>query len=271
MNQKPGITWKTNNVVITYQDTELSYEYSSLPDTDLLIPGLDLKEFNQMVERVREKELVIIDSIFFHEALSDSGEFIKNFKPLGPRNSLPAGYQRCRALAMARMYPDSFNIMSKSFCIFAYRYILDEMGSIDEVESLYKDLRGFKEFNDPHLSKFNYRWATSVLTALAHCYVKAGDGKKALNIFNKTHSFGDITLWPGSIVNAMGACYVTNQSVEYSRKIYETALHAYDIKSAFNVTDIIRASEILRRIMGKDNNRLVPLYEKANDLLKKHI
>jgi len=46
MKITPNISWKENHVLITYQDTELSYSYSSLPDRDLVIPEVDLDEFN---------------------------------------------------------------------------------------------------------------------------------------------------------------------------------------------------------------------------------
>ena len=49
----PNISWKENNVLITYQDTKLSYDYSAILDRDLNIPGLDFDEFNQMLESIR--------------------------------------------------------------------------------------------------------------------------------------------------------------------------------------------------------------------------
>ena len=253
----PNISWEENEVLITYNDTELSYRYSSLPDSDLVIPGLDLDEFNKMLEAIRYDRKNLGNSAWM--------EFVKNFKGVND----PPGYQRCRAFLLAQMYSDRFNIASQSFCVIAYRYLYDDMGSIKELESLYKDLRCFKEFGDPHSGKLDYRWTISVWTALAHCYVKEGNGAGALNIFNKIHSFADITLWPGAIVNVIGACYVTGQSVEYSTKIYEAAIHAYDIRNEYNLSDIIRASEILHELMGKDGpfsgSRL---YLKANNLLK---
>jgi len=249
----PKISWRENEVLITYNGTKLCYNYSSLPDSDLNIAGVDLDEFNAMLESIRYDP--------------DPKKFVRNF----PRqNDDPVGFQRCRALNLAQIYSTNFRILSMAFCTLAYRYIYNDMGSIDELESFYKDLQGFKQFEDPNSIGSSYRWTTSIWNALGHCYVKEENGKAALNIFNKTHSFADITLWPGSIVNVMGACYVTDQSVEYSRKIYETALHAYDIKNTCNLSDIICASEILQRIMG-DNKHIPLLYVKGKDLLKNYI
>lgn len=245
----PNISWKEHSVVITYQDTELSYAYSSLPDSDLIIPGLDLNEFNQMMESIR----------------FNPKKFERNFNG---RNDDPPGYQRCRAINLARIYPNDFNKVSESFCTLAYRYIHDNMGSIKELENLYKELQGFKEFDDPHSGEYSYRWTTSIWTALAHCYVKERNGSSALNIFNKIHSYADITFWPSAIVNILGACYVTGQSEEYSKKIYETAIHKYIIHNPHKLYEIIGASNILGLIMGKDDADINGLYVKAHELLK---
>jgi len=249
---KAKITWKENEVTLTYSEGELSFDYESLPDTDLIIPGLELDKFNQMVEELRY----------------NPKKFAKNFKARDPGEP---GYQRCRAFALKRIYPDNFNVMCQSFCILAYRYVRDDMGSIDELESFYKDLQGFKKFNDPYSGKHSYRWTTSIWTALAHCYVKEGNAESAFKIFNKIHSFGNITLWPSAVVNVLGACWVTGQSEEYSKKIYETAIHMYDIKNVYKLSEILAAGRILQSIMGMDNNWILPLYVKANDLLKNYI
>jgi len=248
----PNISWKENSVFITYKDTKLSFDYSSLPDNDLIIPGLDLDEFNRMLEGLRY----------------NPKRFVRNFKG---RNDDPAGYQRCRAFLLAQIYPDKFEVVSQSFCTLAYRYIYDDMGSIDELESLYKDLQGFKEFNDPYWRKFTYRWITSIWTALAHCYVKERNVNEALNFFNKIHSFADIKLWPAAMVNVLGACYVTGQDAEYSKEIYEAAIHNFEIVLVDRLSVIIAASAILETIMGKDNVRCPRLYTKADDLLKNYI
>ena len=248
----PNISWKENKVFIIYSGTQLSFEYSSLPDSDLIIPGLDLDEFNQMLDDLRY----------------NPKKFVRNFKG---RNDDSTGYQRCRALLLARIYPDKFEVVSQSFCTLAYRYIYDDMGSIDELESLYKDLQSFKEFNDPYWGKFTYRWITSIWTALAHCYIKEGDAEAAFKIFNKIHSFADIKLWPAAIVNILGACYVTGQSAEYSKKIYESAIHEYEIVLVDRLSVIIAASAILETIMGKDNVKCPRVYTKANNLLKNYI
>lgn len=252
----PDISWKEHGVLITYQDSKLSYSYSSLPDSDLIIPGVDLDEFNQMMESIRYNPKEI---------------FVKNFLN---RNDDPPGYQRCRALNLARIYPNHFNIVSQSFCTLAYRYIHDNMGSINELENMYKKLQGFKEFNNPHSSKIAYRWTTSIWTAMAHCYVKEGNANAALKLFNKIHSYADITFWPFAIVNIIGACHVTGQSVEYSKKIYETAIHMYDIQNVHNLSEIIQASRILEVIMGSNGvgaKEINGLYVKAKDLLKNSI
>jgi hypothetical protein len=99
----PNISWEENSVLITYQDSQISYNYSLLPDTDVVITGLDLDDFNAMLESIRY----------------DPKRFVKNFKN---RNVDPPGYQRCRALNIARIYPNHFNIVSQSFCTLAYRY-----------------------------------------------------------------------------------------------------------------------------------------------------
>ena len=145
------------------------------------------------------------------------------------------------------------------------------MGSIDELESFYNDLQGFKEFNDPYSGKFSYRWITSIWTALAHCYIKEGDAEAAFKIFNKIHSFADIKLWPAAIVNILGACYVTGKDAEYSREIYEAAIHEYEIVRVDRLSEIIAASAILETIVGKENVKCPRLYTKANDLLKNYI
>ena len=248
----PKISWKENSVLITYQDTTLSYDYSLLPDTDLIIPGLYLDDFNAMLESIRY----------------DPKEFVRNFTG---RNDDPPGFQRCRAINLARIYPSKFDIVSQSFCILAYRYIYDDMGSINELEKIYKKLQGFKEFDDPYSGKSNYRWITSVWTALAHCYVKEGNSKAALEIFNKVHSFAHITLWPSAIVNVLGACYVTGQSVEYSKELYKAALRKHEIENIYGISEIIHAAKILEVIMGKPRVNISLLYIEANDLLKNSI
>lgn len=249
----PSVSWKKNKVFIIYSGTQLSFDYSSLPDTDLIIPGVDLDEFNQMLDNLRY----------------NPEKFVRNFIA---RNDDPPGYQRCRAINLARIYSDEFNIVSQSFSTLAYRYLYDDMGSIDELESLYKDLQGFKEFGDPYSGKHSYRWTTSIWTALAHCYVKEGDAEAALKLFNKVHSYGDIKLWPTAMVNVLGACYVTGQSEEYSIKIYENALREFEILSLVDrVGVIIQASRILGAIMGKPPVNISLLYVKANDLLKNYI
>ena len=248
----PNISWKENEVLITYQDTKLSYHYSSLLDSDLNIPGLDLDEFKQMVESIRY----------------NPKHFVKNFKN---RNDDPPGFQRCRALNLARIYPNRFNIVSQSFCSLAYRYLYDNMGSIKELENMYKELRCFKEIEDPCAGEFNYRWSTSIWTALAHCYVKEGNGSTALELFNKVHSFAHITLWPSAMVNILGACYVTDQSVEYAEELYKAAIRHHEIENIYGISEIIHASKILEVIMGKDNRGIPLLYLEANDLLKNHI
>ena len=164
---------------------------------------------------------------------------------------------------------NGFNTASKSFCTTAYCYINDDTGSIKDLENMYNDLQGFSEFSDPYSGKFNYRWTTSIWTALAHCYVKEGNAVSALNIFNKIHSYGDIKLWPTTILNALGACYVTGQSEDYSIKIYESALREFEILSLVSrVSVIIDASNILGLIMGNTDMKISSLYVKANDLLK---
>lgn len=164
---------------------------------------------------------------------------------------------------------NEFNTASKSFCTSAYRYINDDAGSIKELENLYKELQDFSEFSDPYSGKYSYRWTTSIWTALAHCYVKEGNATAALNIFNKIHTYGDIKLWPTTILNVLGACYVTGQSEEYSIKIYENALREFEILSLVSrVSVIIDASNILGLIMGNDDMKISGLYTKANDLLK---
>ena len=249
---KPDISWKENSVHITYQDTQLSYNYYSLPDSDLVIPGLDLDDFNQMLESIRY----------------NPQRFIRNFTG---RNDDPPGFQRCRAINLARIYPSKFDIVSKSFCILAYRYIYNDMGSINELENIYKKLQRFKEFGDPHSSKYSYRWTTSIWTALAHCYVKEGNAKSAFKIFNEIHSYASIEIWPSAIVNILGACYVTEQSIDYAKKIYETAIHKYEITRVERLSEIIAASVILEVIMGKNRVKCPRLYIKAKDLLKNSI
>ena len=251
----PNISWEENSVLITYQDTELSYHYSSLPDTDVIIPGLDLDEFNQMLESIRY----------------DPKRFVKNFKN---RNDGPPGYQRCRALNIARIYPNRFDIVSQSFCILAYRYLRDDMGSIKELENMYKELRSFKEFEDPNSTGINYRWTTSIWAALAHCYVKEGNGVAALELFNKVHSFAHITLWPSAMANVLGSCYATGQSAEYSKGLYKAAIKKHEIKNIHGISEIIAAAKILEAIMGKPRSNISDLrllYIKANDLLKNYI
>ena len=245
----PNISWEENSVLITYQDSQISYNYSLLPDTDVVIQGLDLDDFNAMLESIRY----------------DPKRFVKNFKN---RNDDPPGYQRCRALNTARIYPNHFNIVSQSFCTLAYRYLYDDMGSIKELENMYKELRGFKEIEDPHASKFNYRWSTSIWTALAHCYVKEGNAKAALELFNKVHSFAHITLWPSAVVNILGACYVTHQSEEYSKELYKAAIRHHEIENIYAISEIIHAARILEVIMGNNNKGIPLLYAEANDLLK---
>jgi pentatricopeptide repeat protein len=252
MTQKAEISWEENSVVITYQDTKLTYCYSSLPDVDLVIPGVNLDEFNQMVERVR----------------FDPKNFLANFSG---RNDGPEGYQRCRGLALARTYPNSFNRMSQAFCMLAYRYIHDNMGTIKELESFYETLCGFKEIGDPYWGKHTYRWITSVWTALAHCYVKERQADKALMFFNKVHSFAKITLWPDASVNVLGACYVTGQSEDRSIEIYEAAVCEIKIagpRKDSRLTQIINSSAILKAIMGNGDEKVPPLYKKAYSFLK---
>ena len=121
MKITPNISWKENHVLITYQDTELSYSYSSLPDRDLVIPEVDLDEFNKMLEAIRYDRKKLGNSVWM--------EFVKNFKGIND----PPGYQRCRSFLLAQMYPDRFDIVSQSFCTVAYRYVYDDMGSIKEL------------------------------------------------------------------------------------------------------------------------------------------
>tara|TARA_R100001510_G_C7656664_1_gene216935 strand:+ start:5228 stop:6001 length:774 start_codon:yes stop_codon:yes gene_type:complete len=246
----PDVSWKENSVVITYKDTEISYPYSSLPDSDLIIKGLDLSEFNQRLNDLR-----------YHP-----DKFVRNFKG---RNYDPAGYQRCRALILARIYPNQFEIVSQSFCTLAYRYLYNDMGSIDELEKLYKDLQSFNNFHDPCGGKYNYRWVTSIWTALAHCYVKEENSEEAFKFFDKVHSYADIKLWPTAMVNVVGACYVTGQSEEYSINIYEEALHKFEVLSLVSRLSVITtASRILEVIMGKEGVKCPTIYTKANSLLK---
>lgn len=253
----PKISWKENEVLITYNGNKLCYNYSSLPDRDLNIAGVDLDEFNAMLESIRYDP--------------DPKKFVRNFTR---HNHDPPGFQRCRALALAQIYSTNFRILSMAFCTLAFRYNYNGLGSIDELERFYKDLQGFKEFEDHNSIGINYRWTTSIWAALAHCYVKEGNGIAALELFNKVHSFAHITLWPSAMVNVLGSCYATGQSVEYSKGLYEAAIKKHEIKNIHGISEIIHAAKILEAIMGKPRSNISDLrllYVKANDLLKNYI
>jgi len=243
--RRPEITWEANKVVVCYERNQsVCFDYLSLPLEDLVIPGFDCSEFNQMVNGVRYVPK----------------QFVKNFKC---RNDDPPGYQRCRAINLLKVYPNSFNIVCNSFCIIAYRYIHDGMGSIKEIEDLYQRVTNLELSGD-----FYYRWITSVWTALAHSYVKAGNNEMALDTFNKVHTYDSIKSWPSALVNILGACFVTNQSRDYSVETYTTAIENFKVKSTYSLSEIIVGSRILKVIMGDNSVQVPPLYKEAYSFLK---
>ena len=242
--KNPEIRWKENSVGIFCKErSPIFFDYKSLPERDLVIPGFDCSEFNWMINRIR----------------FDPNKFVKNFKS---RNGEAPGYQRCRALALISTYPDNFNILCNAFCILAYRYILNGMGTIKEIEDLYKKINELETDKD---GAFHYRWLTSVWTALAHSYVKSGNRKMALDAFNKVHSYKTIKEWPSALVNILGACFVTGQSEEYSVAIYNTAIQNFNVKSSQNLSEILVGSRILKVIMGDESLDVPPLYLKAEN------
>ena len=238
--KSPTIRWKANSVIIFCEETKAdSFDYDSLPNDDLVIPGFDCSEFNQMINKVR---------------FDSSKPFVKEFKS---RSQDPPGYQRCRALCLLETYPNSFIVTCRAFCILAYRYILNGMGSIKEIENVYKEVDKFEIDGD---SDFHYRWITSVWTALAHSYVKAGNYKMAFSTFDKIHCYKTIKQWPSALVNIMGSCFVTDQSKEYSTGLYNDAIQNFNVKSEQNLAEIMVGTRILKAIMGDKNIRVPALY-----------
>jgi len=145
----------------------------------------------------------------------------------------------------------SFRVRGKAFCILAYRFMNDNLGSSTDLYM--RDLWMKENLPEDMTDKFNYRWVTSYLLAMAYVYYGLGRSEYSRKYLNTLVDCGEIEVMPTTVVNSVGACLALGRH-NYALEIYSRALKSIEFTNEFQFCDIELASCLARLSFMLQNN-----------------